>query len=128
LQEVNTHTSVPESTKIVPDNQFPAEYSLCEEVTVLSRQGMEGTAVKNGTKEKTLQQKGTKSEENMVRPFMEIFFISVQQIQQGVVPDGADKGVGACNFMARQYTRPTRQSYWDDQRHVGGMPAIHSAT
>jgi hypothetical protein len=25
---------------------------------------------------------------------MEIFFISVQQIQQGVVPDGADKGVG----------------------------------
>jgi hypothetical protein len=34
---------------------------------------MEGTAVKNGTKEKTLQQKGTKSEENMFRPFMEIF-------------------------------------------------------
>jgi hypothetical protein len=29
----------------------------------------------------------------MFRPFMEIFFISVQQIQQGVVPDGADKGV-----------------------------------
>jgi hypothetical protein len=38
---------------------------------------------KNGTKEKTLQQKGTKSEENMCRPFMEIFFISVQQFQQG---------------------------------------------
>jgi hypothetical protein len=37
-------------------NQFPAEHSLCEEVTVLPRQGMEGTAVKkNGTKEKTLQ-------------------------------------------------------------------------
>jgi hypothetical protein len=36
---------------------------------------MEGTAVKKmGTKEKTLQQKGTKSEENMFRPFMEIFF------------------------------------------------------
>jgi hypothetical protein len=34
---------------------------------------MEGTAVKNGTKEKTLQQKGTKSEENRFRPFMEIF-------------------------------------------------------
>jgi hypothetical protein len=30
----------------------------------------------------------------MFRPFMEIFFISVQQIQQGVVPDGADRGVG----------------------------------
>jgi hypothetical protein len=28
--------------------------------------------------------------------------------------------------MARQYTRPIRQSYWDDQRHVGGMPAIPS--
>jgi hypothetical protein len=27
-------------------NQFPAEHSLCEEVTVLPRQGMEGTAVK----------------------------------------------------------------------------------
>jgi hypothetical protein len=31
----------------------------------------------------------------MFRPVMEIFFISVQQIQQGVVPDGADKG-GYC--------------------------------
>jgi hypothetical protein len=30
----------------------------------------------------------------MFRSFMEIFFISVQQIRQGVVPDGADKGVG----------------------------------
>jgi hypothetical protein len=34
---------------------------------------MEGTAVKIGTKEKTLQQKGTKSEENMFRSFMEIY-------------------------------------------------------
>jgi hypothetical protein len=30
----------------------------------------------------------------MFRSFMEIFFISVQHIRQGVVPDGADKGVG----------------------------------
>jgi hypothetical protein len=35
---------------------------------------MEGTAVKKWHKEKTLQQKGSKSEENMFRPFMEIFF------------------------------------------------------
>jgi hypothetical protein len=28
--------------------------------------------------------------------------------------------------MARQYTGPTQQSYWNDQRHVGGMPAIPS--
>jgi hypothetical protein len=45
-------------------------------------------------KKNTLRQKGTKSKENMFRSFMEIFFISVQQILQGVVPDGADKGVG----------------------------------
>jgi hypothetical protein len=49
----------------------------------------------------------------------------------------ADKiGVGAggdiggtdisCIFMARQYTGPTRQSYWDDHRHVGVMPATPS--
>jgi hypothetical protein len=35
-----------------------------------------------------------RSKENMFRSFKEIFFISVQQIRQGVVPDGADKGVG----------------------------------
>ena len=49
----------------------------------------------------------------------------------------ADKiGVGAggdiggtdtsCIFMARQYTGPTRQSYRDDHRHVGVMPATAS--
>jgi len=49
----------------------------------------------------------------------------------------ADKiGVGAggdiggtdisCIFMARQYTRPTWQSYRDDLRHVGVMPATPS--
>jgi hypothetical protein len=40
-------------------NQFPAEHSLCEEVTLLPGQVMEGTAVKKWHKEKTLQQKGT---------------------------------------------------------------------
>jgi hypothetical protein len=53
-------------------NQFPAEHSLCEEGTVLPGQVMEGTAVKKWHKEKTLQQKGTKSKENMFRSFMEI--------------------------------------------------------
>jgi hypothetical protein len=49
----------------------------------------------------------------------------------------ADKiGVGAggdiggtdisCIFMARQYTGPTGQSYRDDLRHVGVMPATPS--
>jgi hypothetical protein len=33
-------------------NQFPAEHSLCEEVTVLPRQGMEGTAVKKMAQKK----------------------------------------------------------------------------
>jgi hypothetical protein len=32
----------------------------------------------------------------------------------------------SCNFVARQYTGPTRKSYWDDHRHAGGMPAIPS--
>jgi hypothetical protein len=41
---------------------------------------------------------------------------------------GADiGGTGiSCNFMARQYTGPTRQSYRDDHRHVGAMPATPS--
>jgi hypothetical protein len=41
---------------------------------------------------------------------------------------GADiGGTGiSCNFMAGQYTRPTRQSYRDDHRHVGAMPATPS--
>jgi hypothetical protein len=61
---------------------------------VLPRQVMRGNSSEKRHQRKTLQQKGTKSEENMFRPFMEIGFISEQQIQQGVVPDGADKGVG----------------------------------
>jgi hypothetical protein len=40
-------------------------------------------------------------------------------------PDTGDTGF-SCNFMARQYTGPTRQSCWDDHRHVGRMPAIPS--
>jgi hypothetical protein len=40
---------------------------------------------------------------------------------------GAGDDIGGtdiwCNFMARQYTRPTRQSYRNDHRHVGVMPA-----
>ena len=41
---------------------------------------------------------------------------------------GADiGGTGiSCNFIAKQYTGPTRQSYRDDHRHVGAMPATPS--
>ena len=41
---------------------------------------------------------------------------------------GADiGGTGiSCNFIAMQYTGPTRQSYRDDHRHVGAMPATPS--
>jgi hypothetical protein len=41
---------------------------------------------------------------------------------------GADiGGTGiSCNFMTRQYTGPTRQSYRDDHRRVGAMPATPS--
>ena len=41
---------------------------------------------------------------------------------------GADiGGTGiSCNFIARQYTGPTRQSYRHDHRHVGAMPATPS--
>ena len=36
-------------------------------------------------------------------------------------------GVGiSCNFIDRQYTGPKRQSYRDDHRHVGAMPATPS--
>jgi hypothetical protein len=38
-------------------NQFPAEHSLCEEVTVLPRQGMEGIAVKKWHKRKNTGKK-----------------------------------------------------------------------
>jgi hypothetical protein len=41
---------------------------------------------------------------------------------------GADiGGTGiSCHFLARQDTGPTRQSYRDDHRHVGAMPATPS--
>jgi hypothetical protein len=38
---------------------------------------------------------------------------------------GAGDYIGG-NFMARQYTRPTRQSYRNDHRHVGVVPATSS--
>ena len=43
----------------------------------------------------------------------------------GVGADIGGTGI-SCNFMARQYTGPTRQSYRDDHRHVGAMPATPS--
>jgi hypothetical protein len=39
-------------------NQFPAEHSLCEEVTVLPGQGMEGTVVKKWHKRKNTAAEG----------------------------------------------------------------------
>jgi hypothetical protein len=39
-------------------NQFPAEHSLCEDVTVLPRQVMEGTAVKKWHKRKNTAAEG----------------------------------------------------------------------
>jgi len=41
---------------------------------------------------------------------------------------GGDIGVTdiSCIFMARQYKGPTRQSYRDNHRHVGVMPATPS--
>ena len=42
----------------------------------------------------------------------------------GVIPGGDIGGTDiSCNLMARQYTGPTGQSYQDDHRHVGVMPA-----
>jgi hypothetical protein len=47
------------------------------------------------------------------------------KISVGAVPDIGGTGI-SCNFMARQYTGPTLQSYRDDHRHVRGMLAISS--
>jgi len=47
------------------------------------------------------------------------------KIDVGAGADIGDTGI-SCNFMARQYTGPTRQSYRNDQRHVGAMPATPS--
>jgi hypothetical protein len=46
------------------------------------------------------------------------------------IGDGAGADIGgtgiSCNFMARQYTGPARQSYRYDHRHIGAMPATPS--
>jgi hypothetical protein len=46
LQYVNTHTSVPDSTKIVPGQPISHRTLAVRGVTVLPRQVMGGTAVK----------------------------------------------------------------------------------
>jgi hypothetical protein len=48
-------------------------------VTLLPHQVTAGVAVKNCHKEKTLQQKGRRSEENVFGTFMYIFFILVMR-------------------------------------------------
>jgi hypothetical protein len=47
-----THFSTGKYKNYSWSTNLPAEHSLCEEVTVLSRQGMEGTAVKKWHKKK----------------------------------------------------------------------------
>jgi hypothetical protein len=57
--DLNTHTSVPDSTKLFLVNQFTCRTLAVRGVTVLPGQVTSGTAVKKmGTQEKTLQQKG----------------------------------------------------------------------
>jgi hypothetical protein len=70
LQDVNTHTSVPDITKLFLVNQFTCR-------TLAVRGGHGATSSGDGryssekeTKEKTLQQKGMRSEENVFRSFM----------------------------------------------------------
>jgi hypothetical protein len=58
LQDVNTHTSVPDSTKLFPVNQFPAEHCAVRGVTVLPGQVMGGTAVKKWHKRKNTAAEG----------------------------------------------------------------------
>jgi hypothetical protein len=56
LQDVNTHTSVPDSTKIVPGQPIYLQNTRCARGSrcyLVRRYSSE----KNGTKEKTLQQK-----------------------------------------------------------------------
>jgi hypothetical protein len=47
-----THFSTGKYKNCSWSTNLPAEHSLCEEITVLSRQGMEGTAVKKWHKKK----------------------------------------------------------------------------
>jgi hypothetical protein len=71
LQDVTTHTSVPDSIKLFLINQFTCRTLAVRGVTVLTRQVMGGTAVKKWHKrKKTLQQKGMRSEENVFGSFM----------------------------------------------------------
>jgi hypothetical protein len=52
LQDVNTHTSVPDSIKMFLVNQFTCRTLAVRGVRVLPRQVMAGTAVKNRHKRK----------------------------------------------------------------------------
>jgi hypothetical protein len=52
LQDVNTYTSVPDSTKLFLVNQFTCRTLAVRGVTVLSRRVMGGTAVKKWHKRK----------------------------------------------------------------------------
>jgi hypothetical protein len=58
LQDVNTHTSVPDSIKIVPGQPISCSTLAVRGVTVLPRQVMGGTAVKKWHKRKNTAAEG----------------------------------------------------------------------
>ena len=59
--------------------------------------------------------------------FLQIQAGRIRTVKIGVGAGADIGGTGiSCNFIARQYTGPTRQSYRDDHRHVGAMPATPS--
>jgi hypothetical protein len=71
LQDVNTYTSVPDSTKIVPGQPIYLQNTRCARGHGATTSG-DGrySSEKMGTKEKTLQQKGMRSEETVFGSFM----------------------------------------------------------
>jgi hypothetical protein len=70
-RDLNTYTSVPESTKIVPVQPIYMQNTRCARGHVATSSG-DGrrSSEKIVTKEKTLQQKGRRSEENVFGTFM----------------------------------------------------------
>jgi hypothetical protein len=70
-RDLNTYTSVPASTKIVPVQPIYMQNNRCARGHVATSSG-DGrcSSEKTVTKEKTLQQKGRRSEENVFGTFM----------------------------------------------------------
>jgi hypothetical protein len=75
-RDLNTYTSVPGSTKIVAVQPIHMQNTRCARGHVATSSG-DG----RWCSEKTLQQKGRRSEENVFGTFMYIFFILAMQIR-----------------------------------------------